>query len=177
VTAEYVSAGEPAPEVSAHAFRHAVGRFVTGITVVTTRSGGVDHAMTANAFSSVSLEPLLVLVCVEKIARFHEAILDSGLWAVSVLGESAHTAAVWFATRGRPLENQLEAFRHVRGKHTDAVIFSDGLASLECRTHAVYDGGDHSIVVGEVLSVAQLRDDEGPLLYYGGKYRALGDKG
>ncbi len=177
MTAESVSPDEPAPEVSPHAFRQAAGRFATGITVVTTRTDGVDHAMTANAFTSVSLDPLLVLVCVEKITRFHEAVLDSKLWAVSVLGESGHQASVWFATRGRPLENQIGGFEYVRGEYTDAVIFTDALSSLECRTHAVYDGGDHTIVVGEVLSVAQLRSDDGPLIYYAGDYRGLGEDG
>jgi flavin reductase (DIM6/NTAB) family NADH-FMN oxidoreductase RutF len=177
VTAQSVSPGEPAPEVSPRAFRHAVGQFATGIAVVTTRMDGVDHAMTVNALTSVSLDPLLVLACFEKISRFHDAVLDSKLWAVSVLGESGHQASVWFSTRGRPLENQIGGFEHIRGEYTDAVIFTDALASLECRTHAVYDGGDHTIVVGEVLSVAQLRSDEGPLIYYGGSYRGLGGGG
>jgi flavin reductase (DIM6/NTAB) family NADH-FMN oxidoreductase RutF len=175
VTAAYLPEGEP-EQVTPSAFRHAVGRFGTGVTIVTTvGDDGVDHAMTANAFSSVSLEPLLVLLCVEKVARFHRAILDSGLWAVSMLAESARPAAVWFATRGRPLENQLGTFRHFRGEHTGAAVFADALAALECRTWAVHDGGDHSIVVGEVLGAHLLDPDGKPLVYYGGAYRTLGE--
>lgn len=177
MTAEYAAEGESAPGVSTTEFRHALGRFATGVTIVTTRDDGVDHAMTANAFTSVSLDPLLVLVCVEKIARFHEAVLGSGLWAVSILPASARAASVWFATRGRPLDHQVDGLRHVRGEYTGAVIFADALASVECRTHAVYDGGDHSIVVGEVLSVELLDVEASPLLYYGGQYRSLDDRG
>jgi flavin reductase (DIM6/NTAB) family NADH-FMN oxidoreductase RutF len=173
VTAEYAPSGEPEPTVSPELFRAAAGKFATGVTVVTTCAGGVDHAMTANAFTSVSLKPLLVLVCVEKVTRFHEAILDSGLWAVSVLGDDAHEASVWFATRGRRLENQLDRFRYVRGGYTRAAILTDALSSLECRTYAVHDGGDHSIVVGEVLSATVLDGGGDPLLYYGGAYRHL----
>ena len=70
-------------------FRRAAGRFASGIVVVSTSLNGVGHAMTATAFTSVSLEPLLVLFCAEKAARFHDAVLATGTWAVSVLGEDA----------------------------------------------------------------------------------------
>src|SRR5690349_18889956 len=109
--------------------------------------------MTVNAFTSVSLDPLLVLFCPEKIARFHDVVLESGTWAVSILGVEAQEAAQWFATRGRPLSGQLEGWKIQRGPRTGAAVFTDALAALECRTYAVHDGGDHSIVVGEVLSV------------------------
>ena len=165
-----------ARSVDLDSFRDALGRFVSGITVVTTRSAdGVDHAMTANAFTSVSVDPFLVLVCVEKIARFHEAVLQSGRWAVSVLGENAIEASNWFATRGRPLEGQLSGFPFTRGEETGAVLLVDALATMECRTIGIYDGGDHDIVVGEVLSVAAPRPDDRPLVYFRGKYHILGD--
>ena len=69
--------------VDAADFRRVVGHFASSVTVVTTSAAGIDHAMTASAFTSVSLEPLLVLVCVDKDARFHDAVLESGWWAVS----------------------------------------------------------------------------------------------
>jgi flavin reductase (DIM6/NTAB) family NADH-FMN oxidoreductase RutF len=165
---------EPLPgELDREAFRRVAGRFVTGIAIVSTVLDGTDHAMTVNAFTSVSLEPLLVLFCAEKIARFHDAVLESGTWAVSVLGDGAQDASRWFATRGRPLEGQLDGWRYGRGARTGAVIFEDAVAALECRTHAVHDGGDHSIVVGEVLG-ARIPDPQGsPLLYYEGRYRGL----
>jgi flavin reductase (DIM6/NTAB) family NADH-FMN oxidoreductase RutF len=156
-------------------FRRVAGRFGSGIVVVTTSLGGVGHAMTVTAFASVSLEPPLVLFCAEKIARFHDAVLATGTWAVSVLGEDSEKAARWLATRGRPLAGQLDAFRHHAGALTGAPILDDALAAMECRTTAVHDGGDHSIVVGEVISVSQLRQDGGPLLHYAGRYWRLGE--
>ena len=81
------------------AFRRATGQFATGIVVIAATVEGVTHAMTVNVFSSVSLDPLLVLVCVEKAARFHGAMLAAGTWAVSVLSEDAEKTARWLATR------------------------------------------------------------------------------
>jgi flavin reductase (DIM6/NTAB) family NADH-FMN oxidoreductase RutF len=156
-------------------FRRVAGRFASGIVVVSTSLGGIGHAMTVTAFTSVSLDPLLVLFCAEKIARFHDAVLAAGTWAVSVLNEDSEKTARWLATRGRPLEGQLDAFRHHRGPVTAAPILDDALAAMECRTTAVHDGGDHSIVVGEVLAVSEPRPGGGPLLYYSSGYRRLGD--
>ena len=166
-------AAEPVP-VDTDAFRRTVGRFVTGVTVVTTCSDGVDHAMTASAFTSVSLDPLLVLVCVEKDARFHDAILDAGTWAVSVLAADGRRAAEWFATRGRPLGGQLDRFPHRRGAASRAALLDVSLAWLECRTTAVYDGGDHDIVVGAVLEVGTSELESPPLVYFRSAYRELG---
>jgi flavin reductase (DIM6/NTAB) family NADH-FMN oxidoreductase RutF len=157
------------------AVRQAVGQFATGIAVVATSTGGVTHAMAVSAFTSVSLDPLLVLVCAEKIARFHDAVLASGTWAVSLLGDESEKAAAWLATRGRPLEGQLDTFRHHAGPVTGAPILDDALTAMECRTTAVHDGGDHSIVVGEVVAVTEPRATGSPLLYYAGRYRRLRD--
>lgn len=157
------------------AYRRAASRFASGILVVSTRQAGLDHAMTVTAFTSVSLDPVLVLFCAEKAARFHAAVLAAGTWAASVLREDHEKAARWLATRGRPLEGQLDAFRHHPGPLTGAPILDDALSALECRTTAVHDGGDHSIVVGEVLGVTEPGPDEelGPLLHYGSRYRRL----
>ncbi len=158
------------------AFRAAAGQFATGIVVIAATADGVTHAMTVNAFTSVSLDPLLVLVCVEKAARFHDAVLAAGIWAVSVLGEDAEKAARWLATRGRPLEGQLDQHPHHPGAVTGAPILDGALSAIECRTYAVHDGGDHSIVVGEVLAVAAPppgADSAGPLIYHAGRYRRL----
>jgi flavin reductase len=84
-------------EVDPDQFRLAMGRFATGVTVVTTFSGGHDHAITANALTSVSIEPLLVLVCVEVDARFHDAIAESKVWGVSVLGAPQRPVAEWLS--------------------------------------------------------------------------------
>jgi len=160
--------------VDPQGFRRAAGRFASGIVVVSTSLDGIGHAMTVTAFTSVSLDPVRVLFCAEKIARFHDAVLATGTWAVSVLTEDAEKTARWLATRGRPLAGQLDAFRHHPGASTGAPILDGALAAMECRTTAVHDGGDHSIVVGEVLAVTEPRAGGGPLLHYAGQYRRLG---
>lgn len=170
-----VTRGESRP-ATLEAFRRAVGRFATGVCVVTAVDDGRDHAMTANTFTSVSLDPLLVLVCVETDARFHDAILSAGAWAVTVLDATARPAAAWLATRGRPLHGQLDRVPFRRGPITGAPLLDQGLAWLECRTHGVYPGGDHSIVVGEVVSVGLGDESLGALLYHRSSYRALGPR-
>jgi flavin reductase (DIM6/NTAB) family NADH-FMN oxidoreductase RutF len=153
-------------------FRRAVGQFPCGIVVVTTSAG---HAMTVSAFTSVSLEPPLVLFCAEKIARFHDAVLAAGSWAVSILAEDAEKTARWLATRGRPLDGQLDGVAHHPGPVTGAPLLDGALATLECRTAAVHDGGDHSIIVGRVVSVTSTEGPpfRGPLMHYAGSYRHL----
>jgi flavin reductase (DIM6/NTAB) family NADH-FMN oxidoreductase RutF len=159
------------------AFRRAVGRFATGVCVVTAVEPGrrtpLDHAMTANAFTSVSIDPLLVLVCVETDARFHDAVLDAGQWAVSVLDATARPVADWLATRGRPLHGQLDRVPFHRGPVTGAALLDQAVAWLECRTYAVHPGGDHSIVVGEVVGVELGNDAKGALLYHRSSYGHL----
>jgi flavin reductase (DIM6/NTAB) family NADH-FMN oxidoreductase RutF len=160
----------------AAAFRWAAGQLPTGIVVVTASLDGKGHAMTVSAFTSVSLEPLLVLFCAEKVARFHDAVLAAGQWAVSILDEDAEKTARWLATRGRPLDGQLDTIAHHPGPLTGAPILDGAMAAMECRTHAVHDGGDHSIVVGEVLGVTEPvkgRGERGPLIYHSGRYRRL----
>jgi len=154
-------------------FRRAVGRFATGVTVVATLHDGAEHAMTVNSFTSVSLTPVLVLVCVEKVARLHEPLLASAVWSVSVLGVDHRSAGEWFATRGRPEDHRLVGYRTRPGPVTGSPVFVDALAALECRTWARYDGGDHTIVVGEVAWVDPGSGDGRPLIYYGGEYGEL----
>ncbi len=154
-------------------FRRALARFATGVTVVTTVADGVDHAMTASAFTSVSLDPLLVLICVEQDARFHDAVIEAGVWGVSVLDDTARVASQWLATRGRPLHGQLDRVAHHRGPVTGVALLDQSLSALECRTTDVHPAGDHSIVVAEVLGI-ELPDDPGlPLLYHRGGYTHL----
>lgn len=161
------------PALDSASFRQALGRFACGVTVMTTVVDGVDHALTASAFSSVSLDPPLVLVCVDHKNRFHDAMLAAGAWAVSILPESAQDAATWFATRGRPLAGQLDKVPHHRGAVTGAALLDDALAWLECRTWRLHEGGDHSIVVGEVVWAAVSEAIDHPLLYYRSRYGAL----
>jgi flavin reductase (DIM6/NTAB) family NADH-FMN oxidoreductase RutF len=156
-------------------FRDAVSRFATGLTVVTCQVDGVDHAMTANSFTSVSLEPLLVLVCVDREARFHEAISATSHWAVSILDHSAVAAARWLATKGRPLHGQLDTVPHTRGVITGAALVTDALVTLECRTYASHPAGDHDVVLGQVIALSIAETDADPLLYYRRRYRTWSD--
>jgi flavin reductase (DIM6/NTAB) family NADH-FMN oxidoreductase RutF len=153
-------------------FRGAAGQFASGIVVVTTPAG---HAMTVSAFTSVSLDPPLVLFCAEKIARFHDAVLAEGSWAVSILAQDDEKTARWLALRGRPLDGQLDGVAHHPGPATGAPVLDDALAVLECRTTAVHDGGDHSVVIGQVEGVTAPSDPpaRGPLVHYSGAYRRL----
>jgi flavin reductase (DIM6/NTAB) family NADH-FMN oxidoreductase RutF len=159
--------------VNTDEFRRAVGRYATGVTVITTVVDGVDHAMTANSFTSVSLDPLLVLFCAERDSRFHEAVVESGIWGVSVLDASARRHAQWFATRGRPLIGQFANAPHHRGDN-GVLLLDDALAWLECRTTDVHRGGDHDIVVGAVTTLHDLPASGNPLVYWQSGYCTIG---
>ena len=164
---------EAAPELSTDRFRLAMGRFATGVTVLSTFAGGHDHAMTANALTSVSMEPMLVLVCVEVDARFHDAIRESGVWGISVLDAAQRPVADWLSTQGRPLHGQLDRIAHRRGEATGVALLEESLATIECRTTDMHPAGDHSIVVGEVVSLSTTDHPGDALVYYRNRYTAL----
>jgi flavin reductase (DIM6/NTAB) family NADH-FMN oxidoreductase RutF len=165
--------GVPVPAVATDEFRAAMGRFATGVSVLTTFSGGHDHAMTANALTSVSMEPMLVLVCVEVDARFHDAIIESRVWGISVLASGQRPVADWLSTQGRPLHGQLDRIEHRRGPATGVALLEGALATVECRTTNVYPAGDHSIVVGEVVSLSTTDHPGDALVYYRSRYAGL----
>jgi flavin reductase (DIM6/NTAB) family NADH-FMN oxidoreductase RutF len=151
-------------------FRRSAGRFATGVCVVSTVLGANDHAMTVNAFTSLSLDPMLVVVCVEREARFHDAVVEAGVWGVSVLDATARPIAQWLATRGRPLHGQLDRVPHHRGPVTGVALVEQSVAWLECRTRAVHPGGDHTILVGEVVSARTGNQNAPVLVYHRGAY-------
>jgi flavin reductase (DIM6/NTAB) family NADH-FMN oxidoreductase RutF len=160
------------PEVST--FRATMARWATGVAVVTTVVDGVDHAMTANTVVSVSLDPLLLLVSVERATRFHAAISDAPTFGVSVLAEDQADIARWLATTGRPLAGQLDRVPHRRGSSGVALV-AEALVTVECRVWARYDGGDHELVVGEVAAMTHPRPEVAPLLYFRSGYRGLSE--
>ncbi|NEA32183.1 flavin reductase family protein [Streptomyces sp. SID13031] len=165
---------DPEGSIESGEFRAALGRFASGITIMSTLQGGVAHAMTANAFTSVSLDPPLVLVCVDHGVRMHDAVLDCGYWAMSVLTDSHRELAGRFAKSGRDLYGQFDGVATQAGPKTGCPLIEGALSWLECRTWATYPGGDHTIVVGEVLSLGSGQpDDPTALIYYDGQYRAL----
>ncbi len=155
-------------------YRRAVGRFATGVTVVTTvLPSGELHALTCNSFTSVSLDPLLALFCAEKVARFHDAVLESGSWAVSVLATRHEGQSRHFARRGRDLARQFDGVPTVPGPLTGAPVLAGALAAVECRTVSTTDAGDHTVVLGEVLGTTVPDPDGEPLVYFEGGYRNI----
>ena len=157
-------------------FRAALGRFASGITIMSTLQDGVAHAMTASAFTSVSLDPPLVLVCVDKGVRMHAAVQDCGYWAMSVLAGDQRSIADRFARSGRDLYSQFDGIGTAAGPKTGCSLIAGALSWLECRTWATYEGGDHTIVVGEVLSLGLGEPaDPSALIYYSSHYRDLPD--
>jgi flavin reductase (DIM6/NTAB) family NADH-FMN oxidoreductase RutF len=166
--------GPPDPgSIDPAQFRQVMGSYATGVGVVTTVFLGMDHAMTANALTSVSLSPPLVLVCVETDSRFHEAIVETGFWAVSIMAESGRGRARWLSEKGRPLEGQLLTVPYRRGV-TGAPVLTEAVSSFECLTTAVYEAGDHHVIIGEVVALELADDPAAPLLYWASHYRTLG---
>jgi flavin reductase (DIM6/NTAB) family NADH-FMN oxidoreductase RutF len=154
-------------------YRFVISRFTTGVTVVSTVHDDVRYGMTVSSLTSVSLDPLLLLFCCERDSSLHAPVLASGVWGVSVLGAAQQETSQWFATHGERGLDQFVGQDAVPGPLTGAPLLRHALAWLECRTWATYDGGDHTIVVGEVLAV-QTGAEGPPLLYYRGRYRRLG---
>lgn len=152
-------------------YRDVVGRFPTGVTVVSTRSRSGLRMMTANSFTSVSLEPLLVLVCIELSARFHAAVLAAGQWGVSVLAADQEPLSRLFANAGGSGDSLTAP--HRLGPLTGAPLLDGAVTQMECRTVAEHSGGDHTILIGSVLDGAVTRDDIGPLVFYRGGYTTL----
>jgi flavin reductase (DIM6/NTAB) family NADH-FMN oxidoreductase RutF len=151
--------------VSAAAYRAALSRFASGVTVVTSRDAiGTDYGMTVSAFSSLSLSPPLVLVCIDQAASWHAAIADSSHFVVHVLGDAQEEYSRRFASERTGRFVGLAYSRSESG----VIVLPDTLATLECRITARHEGGDHTIVVGAVEQV-QLNEGD-PLLYYRGAY-------
>ncbi len=166
-------AAAPAPNRRDHAeLRDVMGMFATGVTVVTSGKD-LPHGMTANAFTSVSLDPALVLVCVKRSAVMHDTVLAQGGFAVSILGGGQEGLARYFASSNRPRdEREFETVRCQPGPHTGAPIMDGSLAWMECKLAAVYDGGDHSIFLGSVLGMGR-GDSSDALLFHGGRFSSL----
>lgn len=141
-----------------------MARCATGVVVVTTVVDGFDHAMTANSFTSVSLDPRLILFCVQRDSRFHEAITIAPRWEVNLLASDQAAAARWFAERGRPLERQMQVVEHTRDDAGIALL-AGSIGHLGCTTEAIYPGGDHSIVVGRVERITH-ENFEAPALVF-----------
>ena len=163
----------PEPTADPDEFRAAIGRLPAGVAVVALRWRGVDHAMTASAVASVSLDPPLVLFCVHEDARFREALEHVDRWGLSVLSDTGAAVADWLASPGRPAVGQLTRVPHREGPVTGAPLVDDASAWFECRTAAIHRAGDHDVVVGEVLWVAQGPATAGGLVHLRGRMRPV----
>ena len=154
--------------IDADAFRSALGRFASGVTVVTTcASDGTDQGMTASAFCSVSLEPPLILICVEHTGSVYEPMANATTFTVNILSEGQEALARRFAG---PDPDRFEGLGFSRGGNGNA-IFSEVLGYLQCKVVAKHPTGDHDILVAEVEEA--MADEGRPLLYYRGGYAQL----
>lgn len=163
--------------VTSDTFRQVLGSFASGVTVVTTRADGAIHGTTMSAFCSLSLNPPLVLVCVDKTADSHDLIARAGIFAVNILHEGQRELSQALSRKGTPeLEaaHRLEGIPHWNGV-TGAPILRDHLAYAECRLVQAVEAGDHTIYVGRVEAVGVADGVFKPLLYYRGRYGSVGE--
>ncbi|MGK5730333.1 flavin reductase family protein [Streptomyces sp. URMC 124] len=179
-TTPYETAIAHSEGVSADEFRAALARLAAGVVLVTAHDPdhgprGEDVGMTATAFLSVSLEPPLVMVSVRNDSRMDDLLERQPLWGVSVLSESQRHIAGRFAMKGRISDRLLfEDIPYAPGTATGAPLVRGALSTLECRTEQRVTAGDHTLVIGRVLTATAPATESGPLTYFKGKYRQLG---
>ena len=162
-TSEYRSGHDP------RTLRDALGCFATGVTVVTCLTPeGTPFGLTVNSFTSVSLDPPLLLVCLHKMAAASAALVEADHFAVNVLQSEQQPASMRFSTRD---EDRFGTTPWSCGE-AGAPLLAESLGVFECRRFAVYDGGDHHILVGEVVK-ASFDQALDPLLFFRGRYRRL----
>jgi 4-nitrophenol 2-monooxygenase / 4-nitrocatechol 4-monooxygenase, reductase component len=148
-------------------FKLAMSHFASGVTIVTTEQDGKPFGMTVAAFSSLSLHPPLVLVCIEKSVRTHEAIAAAGKFGVSILSDAQTDVSNRFASRN---EDKFSGIATHPGE-SGVPLIDGALTTLECTVREQFAGGDHSIFVGEVVAIATA--EGAPLVYYRSGYRGL----
>jgi flavin reductase (DIM6/NTAB) family NADH-FMN oxidoreductase RutF len=152
--------------------RRTLGRFATGVTVVTV-GGEEPHGMTANSFTAVSLDPPLILICVLRDTVMHDKLLSASAFGISVLAAHQEAEARHFANPHRPLgAQQFDAVDWFAGGYSGAPLLADAAALLECEMWRTYDGGDHSIFVGRLVMFDREPDAE-VLLFLNGRFRQL----
>jgi 3-hydroxy-9,10-secoandrosta-1,3,5(10)-triene-9,17-dione monooxygenase reductase component len=157
--------------IDSRAYRHTVGHFATGVTVIATGANGTIRAMTANPFTSVSLDPPLVLFCVKKNAHFAQALEVATGFVVNILGEDQQPLSIYFAGAWKESSPPPFAFETWEGLPR----LEGCIAALGCSVDAIHEGGDHWIVVGRVQALYRSEPSRPPLLFCSGKYGALGD--
>ena len=163
-----------ASAVDVSAFRQAMGSFATGVTIVTVASGdGNMHGMTVNSFSSVSLDPMLVLVCLNQTSRGAGLIERAGAFAVNVLSAGQQDVSRWFASRHRPADSAMfDGVPFEPGITGCPVLVDAAAASFDCLLRQTHHAGDHLIVLGEVVALVH-RPQQEPLIFHSGMYKSL----
>ena len=154
--------------VTPELFKKLMGSFVTGVSVVTTQVDGVLHGLTVSALSSVSLDPPLLLVCIDHHARAYEHLRRAPAFSINFLAEDQSTVAEKFAEPGLSMEERLSSVEYFLGK-TGCPLFRHSLAVMECRIAGTYTAGDHDIFLGEILS-GEVDPQPKPLLYFRGSF-------
>jgi flavin reductase ActVB len=144
--------------VSSAAFREALARFASGVTVVTADGASGPVGLTATAFSSVSLAPPLILVCVARRSSVHDAVVEAERFGVSILADHQRWIAEQFARSG------VDRFRGVHLRYECVPLIEGAVARLACCHHACHAAGDHSVLIGEVLTATVIEAD--PLVHY-----------
>lgn len=156
-------------DISAEDFRTALSRFATGVTVMTTVAEDGPHGMTANSVTSVSLDPLLVLVCVERDTAMCDLVVEAGVFGLSILTAEQEGLSNRFADPDRPAgAAQFDGVSHSTSV-CGVPVLDGSLAVLGCRVWRTYDGGDHLIVVGEVVDL-ELGESSDALIYFRSGY-------
>jgi flavin reductase (DIM6/NTAB) family NADH-FMN oxidoreductase RutF len=149
--------------------RQCLGKFATGVTVVTCRGSAGPCGITANSFSSVSLQPPLLLWNIAKVSNSLQAYLDAEHFAVNVLGAGQRALSSHFAQSDHTLFDDVEYELSAQG----VPLLTATVACFECRTHQIHECGDHYIIIGEVEKYRS--DDGSPLLFFDGQYSAIYD--
>lgn len=150
-----------------------MGRFATGVAVATSVLRGHDVALTVDTLTSVSLDPVLLLVSLHAEARVLEGLQEGSPLGLSVLTARQRGLAQWLGEPGRPLHGQLARVPHERGPVTGVALLTDTLATFECRTHALHEAGDHTIAVAEVVGMWAGPTDAPGLVHYRGRLGEL----
>jgi len=153
--------------------RQVMRRWTTGVTVVTTAESGQKHGITVNSFTSLSLEPTLVVVCIDKRARAHAAIPAAGRFVVNLLAAAQEDVSQRFAGRRPDLADPFDGLE-LDAAPSGVPVFRGVLGYLDCALHAELPGGDHTIFVGRVEHAWADAADRPPLVFFGGRYRSLG---
>lgn len=145
-------------------FRTAMGKFATGVTIVTTNLDREVQGMTANAFMSVSLDPKLIVISVANKAKMNDSIKSAGSFAVSLLANDQEEMSMYFA-------GQIKEKREIVFKSFDGMPVIDGaLANITCDVHNAHIEGDHTLYIGKVRDIALKEGDDKPLTYFSGRY-------